>query len=203
MIVVEDEKVADLNNDKDSTHIHQQQGKRQFLSLNPDRGNLEEKAVVGSPLASTTLPKELNLTGLINRVRLAQLEEQRQQEGQQLGASSPQQQPPAAEISSSGSPPSERGSHGGRPSSVHNVIPSPKDEDDDKGTHHPGMFQRVLNKDSVRNALNLNSAASAFTKTNRSKNLGNFDIPTASLVITASAVPALWFQRNDKGLRPV
>jgi hypothetical protein len=120
MIVVEDEKVVDSNNDKDS-HIHQQQEKRQFLSLNPDRGNLEKKAVVGSPLATTTLPKKLNLAGLVDRVRLAQLEEQRQQGGQ-LGASSPQQQPPdAAEIdghhhlrpilsnSSSGSPPSERG----------------------------------------------------------------------------------------------
>jgi hypothetical protein len=95
------------------------------------------------------------------------------------------------------------GNHGGRPSSVYNVIPSPKDEDDDKGTHHSGMFQKVLNKDSVRNALNLNSAASAFTKTSRSKNLGNIDMPTASLVMTGSAVPALWLRRDDKGRRPV
>ncbi|KAK3821164.1 MAG: hypothetical protein J3Q66DRAFT_366907 [Benniella sp.] len=93
---------------EDSAHIHQQQEK-QSISLNPDRGNLEKKAVVESPIATTTLPKKLNLAGLVDRVRLAQLEEQRQQERQQIDASSPQQQPSAAaELSSSGSPPSER-----------------------------------------------------------------------------------------------
>ncbi|KAI8604037.1 hypothetical protein EDD21DRAFT_333733 [Dissophora ornata] len=69
--------------------------------------------------------------------------------------------------------------------------------------HHAAvMFPKIFTKEGVRNALFLNSAATAFTKSTRSKDLCNVNIPVASLAITGSAVPALWLRRDDKGRRP-
>ncbi|KAG0211022.1 hypothetical protein BGX28_008592 [Mortierella sp. GBA30] len=109
-----------------------------------------------------------------------------------------------------------------RPSSIiHNVI---EDHDEKKHSHHlvphhhsenetdghrhshhqpAHLFPKIFSKEGVRNALFLNSAASAFTKSSRSKDLGNVDIPVMSLAVTGSAVPALWLRRDDKGRRPI
>ncbi|KAG0289653.1 Phospholipase D1, partial [Dissophora globulifera] len=61
----------------------------------------------------------------------------------------------------------------------------------------------IFRKDSIRNALFMNSAASAFTKKHRSENLQNIDMPIASIAVTGAAVPALWLRRDDKGRRPI
>ncbi|KAF9576193.1 hypothetical protein EC968_010316 [Mortierella alpina] len=109
-----------------------------------------------------------------------------------------------------------------RPSSTHNVIEDPEKshhhhhrhrifhhgEDRDgegHGAAHSNplrMFPKIFSKEGVRNALFLNSAVTAFTKSNRAENLENVDIPVMSLAISGSAVPALWLRRDDKGRRP-
>ncbi|KAF8955666.1 hypothetical protein BGZ52_000300, partial [Haplosporangium bisporale] len=60
----------------------------------------------------------------------------------------------------------------------------------------------MFSKDGVRNALFLNSAATAFTKSSRARTMDQVDVHLSSLAVTGSAVPALWLRRDNKGRRP-
>ncbi|KAK3841475.1 MAG: hypothetical protein J3R72DRAFT_152641 [Linnemannia gamsii] len=111
-----------------------------------------------------------------------------------------------------------------RPSSIiHNVI---EDQDEHHHQHHLGhrrhsrdggaggedvasghhrmshLFPKIFSKDGIKNALFLNSAATAFQK-HRAKEANATFIPAAALAVIGSAVPALWLRRDDKGRRPV
>ncbi|KAG0217601.1 hypothetical protein BGX33_010118 [Mortierella sp. NVP41] len=106
-----------------------------------------------------------------------------------------------------------------RPSSIiHNTIDNPDDEHEHRRyskqpreggedvagghrTHH--LFPKIFSKEGIRNALFLNSAATAFQKGNNAKDLKELQMPAAALAITVSTVPALWMRRDDKGRRPI
>ena len=109
-----------------------------------------------------------------------------------------------------------------RPSSViHNVIDNPETHDQNSHRHHrhsrqshdggeegegshrmQHLFPKIFSKDGIKNALSMNSAATAFQK-NRKKEADAMYVPAAALAITGSAIPALWMRRDDKGRRPV
>ncbi|KAF9408197.1 hypothetical protein BGZ94_002394 [Podila epigama] len=97
-----------------------------------------------------------------------------------------------------------------RPSAVHNIIElddhyHPINGSGNNGhTSQPSAhhFPKIFSKEGMRNALFLNSAATAFTKSTRSKTMEYVDVHLASLSVTGSAVPALWLRRDDKGRRP-
>ncbi|KAG0059790.1 hypothetical protein BGZ89_000117 [Linnemannia elongata] len=108
-----------------------------------------------------------------------------------------------------------------RPSSViHNVIDNPETPDHNSHRHHrhsrhshdggeegegshrmQHLFPKIFSKEGIRNALFMNSAATAFQK-NRKKESNAMYVPAAALAIIGSAVPALWMRRDDKGRRP-
>ncbi|KAG0272369.1 hypothetical protein BGZ95_011895 [Linnemannia exigua] len=108
-----------------------------------------------------------------------------------------------------------------RPSStIHNVIEDPEEhhhqshlrlhshsrdgggEDVASGHHRMShLFPKIFSKDGIRNALFLNSAATAFQK-HRAKEAKTMYLPAAALAVMGSAVPALWMRRDDKGRRP-
>lgn len=102
----------------------------------------------------------------------------------------------------------DRPSGSRRPSSIiHNVIETPEEHQ-----HHSGPaprsgpaahFPKIFSKEGVRNALFLNSAATAFTKSTRSNDMEMAEMPLSYLAIAGSAIPALWMRRDDKGRRPV
>lgn len=109
-----------------------------------------------------------------------------------------------------------------RPSPViHNVIDNPETPDHNSHRHHrhsrhshdggeegegshrmQHLFPKIFSKEGIRNALFMNSAATAFQK-NRKKESNAMYVPAAALAIIGSAVPALWMRRDDKGRRPV
>lgn len=64
-------------------------------------------------------------------------------------------------------------------------------------------FPKIFSKEGVRNALFLNSAATAFTKSTRSKILEVPEVSVSYLAMAGTAIPALWMRRDDKGRRPV
>lgn len=209
--------VEDSNNDK---HLNsqqpqpqsqlppQQQEKREGLALKGEDGDLEkEKTAKAIPFTTSTTGKKPDFASLVRRAH--------QQAQQESGVSTVHLKAPAtAEIdghdhlrpvlshhSSSGENSDYLHLHSGRPSSVYNVLPSPEHGPENEH-QHSSMFHKIFSKDSVRNALSLNSAASAFTKSNRTSKLGTVDIPVASLAVTGAGVPAFWLRRDDKGRRP-
>ncbi|KAF9968644.1 hypothetical protein BGZ70_000961 [Mortierella alpina] len=206
----------------------QQQGQLHTEGLvDPEKAPVPQPNAVSSNPAAA--PK-LRLAGLVNRVRLAQQQEHQEpavaadrrdpplsqgseSSSRRTGDQDQVQSPERLEVRSQDSR---------RPSStVHNVNGDSEEkshhhrhrffhhgEDKDGEGHeaahnnHMRMFPKIFSKEGVRNALFLNSATTAFTKSNRTKNFENVDIPVMSLAITGSAVPALWLRRDDKGRRP-
>ncbi|KAF9932766.1 hypothetical protein BGZ67_004583 [Mortierella alpina] len=186
---------------------------------------LQPNAVSGKPVAAS----KLRLAGLVDRVRLAQqqglqdptvaadrrgplLSNGSESSSRRTGDQDQVQGSDRLELRSQDSR---------RPSSItHNVIEDPevrsqhrhrifhhgedRDGEGQEAAHNNPlrMFPKIFSKEGVRNALFLNSAATAFTKSSRTKNLENVDIPVMSLAVTGSAVPALWLRRDDKGRRP-
>ncbi|KAF9577108.1 hypothetical protein BGW38_007894, partial [Lunasporangiospora selenospora] len=68
--------------------------------------------------------------------------------------------------------------------------------------HSHSRLANIFSKEGVRNTLSLNSAANAFTKSSRSKNMSEVDIPVVALAMGASAALALYLRRDDKRRRP-
>ncbi|KAG0023955.1 hypothetical protein BGZ82_010606 [Podila clonocystis] len=177
--------------------------------------------------------RKFKMAGLVDRVRLAQLEEQPhnppQGEKQHRLSLFPSREKNTQDpekhresIKDSRPPPGISYEGDTRPSIIHNSI-----EEDDSGHrrspgspgshhhtdgehakthhhhHHHHHFPKIFSKDGVRNALFLNSAATAFTKSSRTRSMDQVDMHLSSLAIIGSAVPALWLRRDDKGRRPV
>ncbi|KAG0234011.1 hypothetical protein BGW42_006992 [Actinomortierella wolfii] len=65
-----------------------------------------------------------------------------------------------------------------------------------------GRLARLLNKAGVHSAFHLNSAARAFTKTNRDHLFQHEYVNPGVLAIIGASVPALWFRRDNKKRRP-
>ncbi|KAG0077903.1 hypothetical protein BGZ92_001729, partial [Podila epicladia] len=208
----------------------QQQSRRQ--DMDPEKhmdAPLSGKTTTGS--TGGGIGRKFKMAGLVDRVRLAQLEEQHdspQGEKHKRLSLFPSrekntQDPEKHQESIKDSRPPPEISYEGelRPSIIHNSI-----EDDNTGQHrspgspgshhhtdgehakahhhhhHHHHFPKIFSKDGVRNALFLNSAATAFTKPSRARTMDQVDVHLNSLAVTGSAVPALWLRRDDKGRRP-
>ncbi|KAF8937698.1 hypothetical protein BGZ58_002293 [Dissophora ornata] len=227
------EKVIDLNDDRHTVsplqqpptpprqpgsplqiHIQQQQ-QQQPLHVR-DEGDLEKKAPQ-LPSATQTPARRSRFASVVDRVRAAQQQDHSSTmspEHHRLHASPTYTSKPVRHASLQDQIRAERPRDPRRPSSIiQSVIENPEPhyyhhhhDDGASGSrrHHAAvMFPKIFTKEGVRNALFLNSAATAFTKSTRSKDLCNVNIPVASLAITGSAVPALWLRRDDKGRRPI
>ncbi|KAG0353067.1 hypothetical protein BGZ54_002423, partial [Gamsiella multidivaricata] len=188
-----------------------------------------EKSAAEPPSAAQTPARNFKLASLVDRVRLAQQQGQEHQQpasptetGYHLNnrphlspshPSDPTQHPSEKAAVDRLRQSRPEGSTPTRPSSsIRNGVGDLEHgQPHDHHTHHrndvtgdaphPHLFPKIFNKENVRNALFLNSATTAFAKSNRSKSLGNVDIPVASLAVTGLAVPALWLRRDDKGRR--
>ncbi|KAF9312591.1 hypothetical protein BG003_006127 [Podila horticola] len=182
------------------------------------RQDMDPEKHMDTPVSGTTTTtsagggfgRKFKMAGLVDRVRLAQLEEQHD--------------PPQGEkqhrlkgIKDSRPPPGISYEGETRSSIIHNAIEEDENsqhrphrspgshhhnhtDDEHPKTHH--HFPKIFSKDGVRNALFLNSAATAFTKSSRAKTMVQVDVHLTSLVVAGSAVPALWLRRDDKGRRP-
>ncbi|KAF9092887.1 hypothetical protein BGX27_001710, partial [Mortierella sp. AM989] len=64
------------------------------------------------------------------------------------------------------------------------------------------LFPKMLNKDSVLNAIATRRAANAFQEACRFENLSHSEISEPLMAVVGTAIPALFLRRDDKGRRP-
>ncbi|KAF9378152.1 hypothetical protein CPC16_011439 [Podila verticillata] len=216
--------------EKDQPHLQpglDQQQRRQVMD--PEKhSNAPAPVSTQTTTAAGGVGRKFKMAGLVDRVRLAQLEER----SHQPHHDSPQgekhhrlsffpsrdkntQDPEKYRESHDSSPPGIHYEGETRSPIIHNSIK--EDDSSHHKSHHlhasegehprtqPSVhhFPKMFSKDGVRNALFLNSAATAFTKSSRARTMDQVDVHLSSLAVTGSAVPALWLRRDNKGRRPV